>query len=121
MYCSRYNERRIVTENGGVPRFGYGMPDTVPGVMSVYSWLGDEHIEGSAGKGGRYYLNPASGSEIYTEDNYESLCVGPHGSGPTTVWEQGSYTAHQVRGMLNLAHDVWPTYYPETFHNELWY
>ena len=118
---SRYNERRVVTENGGIPRFGYGMPDTVPGVMSVYSWLGDEHIEGSSGEGGRYYLNPASGSEIYTEDNYESLCVGPHGSGPTTVWEQGSYTAHQVRGMLNLAHNVWPTYYPEIFHNELWY
>ncbi len=116
----RYEERKAVKENGGIPRFGYGQPDTVPGVMSVYSWLGNEHIEGDSSKGGRYYLDPDH-SEIYTHENYNSLCVGPHGSGPTTVWEQGSYTANQVRGMLNTAHNVWEQYYPEEFHNELWY
>ena len=115
MIMSRYEERKKCTDHGGIPRFGYGMPDTVPGVMSVYSSVGKDHAEIV---GANRFLE----ADIYTEENIYSWCTAPHGTGdlPPTVWEQGSYTASQVRKMLNIAHEVWPKYYPETFENELW-
>ena len=116
-----YKDRKAVTENGGVPEWGYGHPDEIPGIMSLYSWLGDDHSADSAGSGGQYYLNPSrAGVNIYlSQEQYETLCRGPHGlSGPTTVWEQGSYTAYQCRQMLVIAHRIWPSYYPRDDYGE---
>ena len=112
----RYNERKAVTENGGVPKEGYGTPDTVSGIMSLYSWIGDKHIYGSPGSGGRYYLDPSrAGVDIYkSQEEYERLCANVHPDGsPTTVWEQGSYTAWQVRQMIKTARKIWPDAYSE--------
>ena len=112
----RYNDRKAVTENGGVPKEGYGTPDTVSGVMSLYSWLGDNHIYGNEGSGALYYLDPSrAGVDIYkSQEEYERLCanVHPYGS-PTTVWEQGRYTAWQVRQMIKTARKIWPDAYSE--------
>ena len=101
----RYEERKAAGCNPN----GYGLPGTLAGMQSRYSWLGD-HVEGSAGTGGYYYMDPdrAGVTAIYsTHQEFLDKCYnagGEHAYGTvTTVWEQGQYTAWQVESKL----DVW--------------
>ena len=82
----RYNER----EAAGCDPAGHGLPGTLAGMQSVYSWLGDyRYNPGSSGLGGCYYLNI-----IYGADYCSRV---PSGSNvPTTVCEQNDYTAWQL-------------------------
>ena len=50
----RYEERA----DTGCDPLGYGLPGTLGGMQSVYSWLGDTHAVNSPGAGGMYYLYP---------------------------------------------------------------
>ena len=104
--------KALATERqaAGVDSTGYGAPDTLSGMQSLYSYLG-KHIEGSSGAGGYYYMDPAIAgvTKIYkTHEEFLSLCKNSgksehaHGT-ETTVWEQGQYTAWQVEQKL----DVW--------------
>lgn len=102
--------RAAERQAAGVDPTGYGTPDTLSGMQSIYSFLGS-HVEGSAGAGGYYYMDPARAgvTKIYkTHEEFLSLCrnsgKAEHAQGTiTTVWEQGQYTAWQVEQKL----DVW--------------
>ena len=120
----RYNERKACTENGGIDPNGYGEPNSLQGIQSYYSWLGDNHLATTPGGGGMYYLYPWrwTGSNEYEGENkiifeskqeFESLCGSKHGtsggnpsSTPTTVWEQGMYTAWQSKKVIKIAKEA---------------
>lgn len=112
MIMSRYEERKAVTENGGANPNGYGTPDTMAGIQSIYSSLG-KHITGSSGAGGYYYLDPAVAgiTGIYsTHDEFMQLCKnvgGAHASGKNvTPWEDAQYTAWQCQGKIDVAKQI---------------
>lgn len=101
--------RAAEREEAGVDPLGYGSPDTLSGMQSIYSSLG-KHVEGSAGTGGYYYMDPAvSGvTKIYkTHEEFLAQCKNSgksehaHGTN-TTVWEQGQYTAYQVEQKIKV-------------------
>ena len=102
--------RAVERQAAGVDPTGYGSPDTLSGMQSLYSFLG-KHEEGSSGSGGYYYMDPdrAGVTRIYkTHQEFLTLCKdsgsAEHAEGTvTTVWEQGQYTAYQVEQKL----DVW--------------
>lgn len=106
----RYNERKDCTENGGCSESGYGTPDTIEGVISLYAVLGD-HVEGSSGTGGYYYLDPdrANVTTIYkTHEEFINLCKNKHTEGSeVTVWENAQYTAWNVQRMAEEAEKIW--------------
>ncbi len=121
---ARYEERKACTENGGIDPLGYGLPSSVSGLQSRYSWIGDDHSANSAGGGGMYYLYPWGwcGPNEYTGENkiifenqaeFEQLCGSRHGTSggktsntPTTIWEQGMYTAYQAKKIINPAKEI---------------
>ncbi|MBO5005334.1 MAG: C39 family peptidase [Clostridia bacterium] len=106
----RYNERKDCTENGGCNTSGYGTPDTIEGIMSLYSSLGI-HEYGNAGDGGYYYLDPDRAGVTYiyeTHEEFVSLCKNQHSEGSSvTVWENAQYTAYQVKLMADTAENIW--------------
>lgn len=55
---NRYNARK----EAGCDKNGYGMPDTLQGIQSLYSWLGD-HVTGSAGERRILYIRPCCSTE----------------------------------------------------------
>ena len=104
----RYEERKAA----GCDPLGYGLPGTLSGMQSIYSFLG-KHEYGSAGAGGYYYMDPARAgvTKIYaTHEEFVEKCLngGPeHAAGTTTtVWEQGQYTAWQVEKKLEVWNDI---------------
>lgn len=112
MIMQRYEERKAVTENGGADPNGYGTPDTLQGIQSIYSHLGD-HVYGDAGTGGFYYMDPARAgvTKIYsTHEEFVEKCLngGPeHAEGTiTTVWEQAGYTAWQSEKKIEIAKKI---------------
>ncbi len=120
---ARYEER----VDSGCDPLGYGLPGTLGGMQSVYSWLGNDHLANSSGAGGMYYLYPWGwGGYQYEGENkiifeskeeFEEKCGSQHGtsggrrsSTPTTAWEQGQYTAWQVRSKLSYWEDIFGDY-----------
>lgn len=106
---AKYEERKAVTENGGANPDGYGTPDTIQGIQSIYSYLG-QHVTGDSGTGGFYYMDPAVAgvTEVYaTHEEFIEKCRngGPeHAYGTeTTPWEQAGYTAWQAKKKINTA------------------
>lgn len=100
---NRYNER----EEAGCKAEGHGMPGTLEGMQSVYSWIGDyRYNPGSSGLGGCYYLNIIYGA------GYCSTVSSCYGSGncpsdtKTTVCEQNDYTAYQLIGKFKIRYDI---------------
>lgn len=111
MIMQRYEQRK----NSGCDPLGYGTPDTLSGVQSIYSALG-RHGEAysSSGAGGYYYMDPARAgvTGIYaTHEEFMSKCYnagGEHAAGqPCTVWEEGQYTAFQVKQKM----EVWQMFF----------
>lgn len=102
---ARYNERSAAGCRAG----GYGLPGTLAGMQSIYSWLGDyRYNPGSSGKGGCYYLENelmyGAGycSTVPTCSNYSSC---PSNS-KTTVCEQSDYTLLQITQKLKVRQDI---------------
>ena len=99
MITRKYQERKAA----GCDPLGYGLPGTLSGMQSLYSYLG-KHVEGGSGAGGYYYMDPAvkGVTKIYkTHEEFLEKCknsgLPEHAYGTeTTVWEQGQYTAWQV-------------------------
>lgn len=97
----------------GVDPLGYGQPDTLSGMQSLYSDLG-KHEDGSSGSGGYYYMNPniAGITKIYsTYAEFLSKCkdsgLFEHAYGEkVTDWENGQYTAWQVENKLKYWNDI---------------
>lgn len=100
---NRYNDR----ESAGCSPSGHGLPGTLEGMQSVYSWVGTYRFNpGSSGLGGCYYLDRIYGSgycsKVRTCSNY-SNCPN---SSRTTTCEQNDYTAYQLEGKLSLRYDI---------------
>ena len=100
---SRYNER----ESAGCGIEGHGLPGSLTGMQSMYSWLGNyRYNPGNWGLGGCSYLNVMYGdsycSTKVTCDNYDNC---PQES-KTTVCEQNDYTAWQVQTKLQIRYDI---------------
>lgn len=119
----RYNQRKACTSPREIDPLGYGEPTSLSGVLSVYTWLGDDHSATTAGGGGMYYLYPwryaGPGYEgenkiiFESKSEFESLCGSVHstaGGNPssvaTTVWEQGMYTAWGAKKIVDQAKDI---------------
>ena len=99
----RYNER----ENAGCDPSGHGLPGTLAGMQSVYSWIGNHRYNpGNSGKGGCYYLNIIYGSgycsSVATCTNYDSCSE----ASKTTVCEQNDYTAWQLKEKVELRNSI---------------
>lgn len=100
---ARYNER----SSAGCDTSGHGLPGTVVGMQSIYSWVGNyRYNPGSWGLGGCVYFN------IIYGENYCSLkstCTN-YSSCPsdskTTVCEQNDYTAFQVKDKMKMRYDI---------------
>ena len=109
-----YNERVTCTDNGGIDPNGFGLPDTIQGIQSLYSNLGKHGDEYSGpGMGGYYYMDPAIAgvTKIYaTHEEFLNKCRnkgGEHASGTdVTIWENGQYTAWQVEKKINVAKEA---------------
>lgn len=100
---NRYNER----EEAGCKAEGHGMPGTLEGMQSVYSWIGDHRYNpGGDGLGGCVYLNLIYGagycSSVPTCYDYNNC---PSDS-KTTVCEQNDYTAYQLIGKFKIRYDI---------------
>lgn len=110
---SRYEERK---SNNCDPA-GYGTPDTIVGIVSIYTWLGN-YLTGMSytneGVGGCYYLDywTRTGTfmpEKYTQEYFNSRCgsanrcqdsnnyTGTCSGYASTVCEQSDYTAYGVK------------------------
>lgn len=102
MITQRYNERL----NAGCDSSGYGLPGTLIGMQSVYSWVGNYRLNpGSAGSGGCHALN------IMYGDNYCNTvptCKNQPCSeeSKTTVCEQSDYTAWQVKQKIEFRYNI---------------
>lgn len=113
MIIQKYQERK----EAGCDPLGYGLPGTMSGMQSIYSYLG-KHEYGSSGAGGYYYMDPARAgvTKIYkTHEEFLEKCqnsgLPEHASGTeTTVWEQGQYTAWQVEIKLQTWDSIFGDY-----------
>lgn len=96
----RYNER----EAAGCDPAGHGMPGTLQGMQSVYSWIGDyRYNPGDWGSGGCVYLTIIYG-DSYPYCKPETAAVD--NVTPTTVCEQNDYTAWQLQGKFELRQEI---------------
>ncbi len=109
MILTRYQQRK----DAGCNPLGYGLPGTLSGMQSIYSYLG-KHEYGSSGAGGYYYMDPdrAGVTAIYaTHEEFLAKCqnsgLPEHAEGTeTTIWEQGQYTAWQVEQKLQYWDEI---------------
>ncbi len=100
MIEQRYQER----EAAGCDPAGHGMPGTLQGMQSVYSWIGDyRYNPGSWGSGGCVYLTIIYG-DSYPYCKPETAAVD--NVTPTTVCEQNDYTAWQLQGKFELRQQI---------------
>ena len=111
MVANRYNER----EAAGCDPAGHGMPGTLEGMQSIYSWVGYyRYNPGSPGQGGCHALNIVYGSgycdrvtscKNYTVNKDQDAITCPADSA-TTVCEQNDYTAWQLRSKAKIRYDI---------------
>ena len=110
MIIERYQERKAA----GCDPLGYGLPGTLSGMQSIYAYVGD-HVEG--GHSGYYMLDPdiAGVTAVYsTHEEFLEKCaesgLPEHAYGTeTTPWEQGQYTAWQVKRKLEYWNEIFGT------------
>lgn len=115
--AQRINQLAAERQAAGVDPLGYGAPDTFSGMQSLYSDLGN-HIEGSSGAGGYYYMDPARAgvTKIYaTHEEFLAKCkdsgIPDHAYGTAvTTWENGQYTAWQVEKKLQFWNTIFGSY-----------
>ena len=113
MIIQKYEERKAA----GCDPLGYGLPGTMSGMQSLYSYLG-KHEYGGPGSGGYYYMDPAREgvTKIYkTHEEFLQKCkesgLPEHAEGTeTTPWEQGQYTAWQVELKLQVWDEIFGGY-----------
>lgn len=99
--------RNNIREEAGCKAEGHGMPGTIEGMQSLYSWIGDyRYNPGGTGLGGCYYLNIIYGagycSSVPTCYDYNNC---PSESKPTTC-EKNDYTAYQIELKSRIRYDI---------------
>ncbi len=107
MIMERYEDRKNCTDNGGCNPNGYGLPNTLQGVQSLYSWLGTTHVDGDTSIGGYYFLDPdiCGAPVVYkTHEEFVEKCKNKHAYGsPTTVWEQNEHAAYNCEKIIEYS------------------
>ncbi|MEG1506002.1 MAG: M23 family metallopeptidase [Bacilli bacterium] len=107
---TRYEERK----NAGCRPGGYGTPDTLEGVLSIYAWFGTYLANpGSSGDGGCYYIKYWADNSFFPETynknyldkrcNANYKCESASGGGScveTTICEQSDYTIYSAQERL---------------------
>ncbi len=100
---NRYNERATA----GCDPSGHGLPGTLEGMQSIYSWIGNyRYNPGNSGLGGCYYFDYMYGKSYCTT---VPTCAGTSGCSEesrTTTCEQNDYTAWQLRKKAQLRYDI---------------
>lgn len=103
---SRYNER----SSAGCDSSGHGLPGTLEGMQSIYSWIGTyRYNPGSWGSGGCKYLNIIYGENYCSTVPTCSSTVATNNCSEesrTTVCEQNDYTAYQLKQKMQLRYDI---------------
>lgn len=99
----RYNAR----SQAGCDTSGHGLPGTLVGMQSLYSYIGQyRYNPGTSGKGGCYYLNIIYGKDYCTVNasctDYNNCPI----ESATTVCEQNDYTAWQVQKKIKMRYDI---------------
>ncbi|MEG1009590.1 MAG: M23 family metallopeptidase [Clostridia bacterium] len=108
---NRYKERK----DAGCRAGGYGTPDTLEGILSIYSWFGTYLANpGGPGSGGCYYIKayidkdflPDTYNQAYLDKrcNPNYKCSSPNGGGDcvkTTICEQSDYTIYGARSRMS--------------------
>ncbi len=109
MILGRYNAR----EAAGCDSAGHGLPGTLAGMQSVYSWLGNYRFNpGSSGLGGCHALKI-----VYNDENYcntHPSCTSYNSNSDhncpditkTTTCEQNDYTAWQIKQKLEFRKEM---------------
>lgn len=106
-YASTIKNRYEQRLNSGCDSSGHGMPGTLVGMQSVYSYVGDyRYNPGNAGLGGCYYLNILYGGNYCSEVATCSEKGNCSEDSRTTVCEQNDYTAWQVKNKIQLRYDI---------------
>ena len=99
MITNRYNE----SEAAGCDPAGHGLPGTLAGMQSIYSYIGAyRYSPGSSGLGGCHILKYIYGDDYCTT---HSVCTNYSNcpeSSRTTVCEQNDYTAWVLEKKVNL-------------------
>ncbi len=100
---SRYEQR----SEAGCDPLGHGLPGTLSGMQSVYSWVGDYRYEIGVSPGsGCEFLNYVYGdSYCSTQITCNDVNNCPKGS-ETTVCEQNDYTAWQLKVKSQIRYDI---------------
>lgn len=99
---NRYNER----EAAGCDPSGHGLPGTLEGWQSVYSWVGTyRYSPGSSGQGGCYILDIMYGSGYCASQSVCTASSCPESS-RTTVCEQNDYTAWQLNQKREIRYNI---------------
>ena len=100
---ARYDLR----SSAGCDPSGHGLPGTLAGMQSIYSWVGTyRYNPGNAGLGGCYYLKVMYGSNYCST---VTTCPGKSNcseSSKTTACEQNDYTAWQLKKKKQLRYDI---------------
>lgn len=109
---NRYNER----SKAGCDAGGHGLPGTLEGMQSIYSWIGNfRYNPGSSGSGGCYYLNIMGTVSQKYDKNYcdrvptcssKSATNNCPASSKTTICEQNDYTTYQLKGKTDLRNRI---------------
>lgn len=104
---NRYNERAAA----GCDSSGHGLPGTLEGMQSIYSWVGNyRYNPGSSGSGGCYYFDRIYGKSYCL--NEVSTCASKVATDncpvetKTTVCEQNDYTAYLVKEKVQMRYDI---------------
>ena len=116
--ASQIKDTYEARSKAGCDSAGHGLPGTLEGMQSVYSWIGDyRYNPGDWNIGGCKYFN----GYIYASDycsNVPTCEVYGYNSSTKTVWancsadskttvcEQNDYTAFQLKQKISLRYDI---------------
>lgn len=86
---------------------GHGLPGTIEGLQSLYSWIGDyRYFPGNSNKGGCYYFDVMYGkSYCQTKPVCTDYNNCPSES-RTTICEQNDYSAYRVEKQNAMRYDI---------------
>lgn len=103
MITSRYNDRASAKCDSS----GHGLPGTLEGMQSVYSWIGDYRYDpGNSGKGGCYYLNIIYGKDYCSTKATCKIYSSCSVASKTSACEQNDYTSWQLEKKHKLRYDI---------------
>ena len=103
MITERYNE----CEAAGCDPAGHGLPGTMEGMQSVYSWIGNyRYYKGDPNIGGCYYFNVIYGEEYCKSKPVCTDYSNCPAETKTTPCEQNDYTIFRLKKQAAIRYDI---------------